>query len=209
MENYDESNEHNNVADSVYEAHNPVTNGDKFLKWPLVFSPLLLVMVNGGIYIGTYFPPMLILVAVALIVTLLVCLNISVKSLFERNIRKSASVALIPAFVALWFNFPKLFISEPQYIVSYIRFIANKNEYMSVVDALPKNKEPRYAVFSWGGFFTNPIQLIFDESDELSLPTERRSNAWWERIGENSEFKVCKHDARKLYSHFYVVGFNC
>jgi hypothetical protein len=97
----------------------------------------------------------------------------------------------------------------------YIKLSLNEKRYLDEVKLDKPNMDGfRYKEFDWGGgFMLNPVYLVYDESDELELPQDRRSKIWWNKVGanygENSEFARCQYGVHKIKQHFYVVNFSC
>lgn len=93
-------------------------------------------------------------------------------------------------------------------LIHYIRFKYHEETYLNEVSKADKTIL-QFVKFSWGGFMMNPTILVFDESDELSLPGKAKTEKWWSVVGKDSEFGVCNWDAEKISGHFYVVNFSC
>ncbi|MDP2025826.1 hypothetical protein [Sulfuriferula sp.] len=92
--------------------------------------------------------------------------------------------------------------------IEHVRFHVHKEEYLSNAE-MDRSNSPKFIRFSWGGFMLNPVDLVFDESDELSFPDRAKSESWWLRVGKQSEFGICNWSAYKVGEHFYVVRFSC
>jgi hypothetical protein len=50
--------------------------------------------------------------------------------------------------------------------------------------------------------------IVYDESDEVELPPGQQSAVWKARA-DLGDLSCGKWDARRLSSHFYLVGFAC
>jgi hypothetical protein len=50
--------------------------------------------------------------------------------------------------------------------------------------------------------------VVYDESDEIALPPGNQSAAW-KANPDLGELSCGNWDARRLSSHFYLVGFLC
>jgi len=68
---------------------------------------------------------------------------------------------------------------------------------------------PRLQRFSWlDGGWDAPIELVFDETDEIALPQGEQSEAWRARAANDSIY-ACRFSAYRLKGHFYQVYFAC
>jgi len=63
------------------------------------------------------------------------------------------------------------------------------------------------AEFLLGGGYATPSILVYDESRELLLPYENRSQTWHE-LHANSEYK-CAHTVQPVKTNFFLVNFAC
>jgi len=103
---------------------------------------------------------------------------------------------------------PRVYLGFMGRWIDYARFYVHKEEYLNNVE-MDRSNSPKFIRFSWGGFMLNPVDLVFDESDELSFPDRAKSEGWWLRAGKQSEFGTCNWGAHKVGEHFYVVRFSC
>ena len=55
-------------------------------------------------------------------------------------------------------------------LADQLRLRAVRASYEAAIKALPNTSEPRCVRLPWGGLLSGPIDLDFDESDELSQP---------------------------------------
>ena len=101
-----------------------------------------------------------------------------------------------------------------------IRLEIGRRHYRDEIAKLAPTDEPRLKLFDWGqsggaGVNTLIDTLVYDESDEISLPARERSAAWRERAG-----KLCPGTpmcavlwplsekttvVRKIDGHFYLL----
>jgi hypothetical protein len=82
---------------------------------------------------------------------------------------------------------------------TYSREIAN----------LPRGEGPRIATFLWRdlngfGLALGYEFLVYDESDEVALPEEKRSAAWKKNAGSDLECKLT--GVYHAFGHYYFVG---
>jgi hypothetical protein len=50
--------------------------------------------------------------------------------------------------------------------------------------------------------------VVYDESDEAALPTERQSDVW-KRRSAPTELSCGTYDIRPVGGHFYIADFAC
>lgn len=105
-------------------------------------------------------------------------------------------------------------IPHAAYSLDYARFLVMRPTYDADVARLPGNGR-RLAEFEWRGAFSpggSIIGVVYDETDELGLPYERRSAAWKKRM-EDTDL-TCGGDgplaeATALGGHYYLAYFGC
>ncbi len=79
--------------------------------------------------------------------------------------------------------------------------------YLADIAKLAMDKGPRLAIFDWGGF-AGSHAVVYDESDEIMLSKEKRSEAWKERIA-GTELACGVVAAEPVGRHFYIVRIGC
>ncbi len=91
--------------------------------------------------------------------------------------------------------------------------------YQAKIKAAANSQEPRLIWFFWrdaSGLFDETLKfLVFDESDELSLPNAERSASWKARaskaykIATNFYFEPTMPDeAQHLFGHYHTIMVN-
>jgi hypothetical protein len=100
------------------------------------------------------------------------------------------------------------FVRECNYLGGALRFAMTRSYYDQQVALLPIDGKPRLAVFNWGGMIWSSRGVVYDESDEIALPPGHQSAAW-KANPHLGELSCGNWDARRLSSHFYLVGFLC
>jgi hypothetical protein len=100
------------------------------------------------------------------------------------------------------------FVGGCNYLGGALRFAITRSYYDHQVALLPIDGKPRLAVFIWGGMIWWSRGVVYDESDEIALPPGHQSAAWKAKA-DFSELSCGNWDARRLSSHFYLVGFLC
>ena len=177
--------------------------------WFMVPGTLILI---GALPISTDFGVVLLEVPIALFLWV-VMIGWSAHRLVQwghgrqrlTNINPLAGASLA-AILAIFLYFP--FLHTCNYFGGALRFAATRSDYDRQVARLPANSKPRLVVFTWGGMIWASRGLVYDESDELSLPLGRQSAGWLARAG-GSEFGCGNWQALPLWSHYYLVSFPC
>jgi hypothetical protein len=100
------------------------------------------------------------------------------------------------------------FVRGCNYLGGALRFAVTRSYYDHQVALLPIDGKPRLAVFIWGGMIWSFRGVVYDESDEIALPPGNQSAAW-KANPDLGELSCGNWDARRLSSHFYLVGFLC
>ena len=73
---------------------------------------------------------------------------------------------------------------------------------------LPADQGPRLVVFDWGGMVWASTGLVYDETDQVSLPPGRQSADWLARAS-HSELSCEGYGVQSLWDHYYLVSFPC
>jgi hypothetical protein len=138
-------------------------------------------------------------------------------SIWHRRWRRAASVIVAPVIA---YGLIQL-ILHLGFTPGWIRFELGRQYYLAEIDKLPRGSEPRFKVFNWGqtggaAVVNNFFTLVFDESDEIALPAEKRSSDWSRRARSFCPgSQMCsilqpdppRHivDVVKISGHFYLV----
>jgi len=90
-------------------------------------------------------------------------------------------------------------------------FFVAKPSYDKVIAMLP-NDGSRFDEFNWGGLLFASKGVVYDETDQIAMPKDRRSAAWLARVGRGD--LMCGGSdlvapVQPLWSHYYVAGFGC
>ena len=78
----------------------------------------------------------------------------------------------------------------------------------------PSSGSFRYHEFKFGRFGCSYVTVIYDESDQIFLPSNERSAEWrevsgWDRLGRGDGGEGVCDSLKKLYSHFYLRSAYC
>ena len=199
-------------------------------RWTLTYL-LWCLAVFGLVWCGNELDRIFNLYILLVPILLLPLLMLSVYLLFgvivaayRRNFRSVLSIVLAPCFGIYFF----IGSSKSGVTPGWIRFEFQKSKYLSQVSQLQTPGVPRFKTWDWGGtggvavpniFYT----LIYDETDQILLPSAKRSTDWKQRIeslekgtelfsivtteqsqenaGDNNQSVYTTH----LDGHFYLV----
>jgi hypothetical protein len=164
---------------------------------------------------GLFFVMLLFLALVALI--MLVIAVVGVVALLRGRFKRAAALLLAPFIIAApLFLFAILRYEDMAF--DLIRFHFTKGTYAEVVDALsPAERASRILFFDWGeeGFAASAgsyYWLVYDESGEIALPVEERSQSWKQRADKEKRYfsdEKCVAKARRLSGHYYSAAMHC
>jgi hypothetical protein len=128
--------------------------------------------------------------------------------------KRAAALLLAPLIIASPFIFPILSLQFRAFELA--RLYLNRGYYDSVIEKLPADERAsKVVLFDWGatGFMlaTTDYSLVYDESGEIALPDEERSQAWKDRVYPQEHWDVyhCVTSARHLIGHYYSVAVRC
>lgn len=130
------------------------------------------------------------------------------------NFKRAAALLLAPFIVASPFIFP---IRPLEYrALELVRLYVNKGYYDAVIAKTPLTERASKVVFfDWGatGFMlaATDYSLVYDESGEIALPDEERSQEWKDRVYPREHWDAyrCVTCARHIIGHYYSVAINC
>ena len=142
-------------------------------------------------------------------------LIVGIKYIAHRYYKSAISLILIIPVLMLVFGLP--LIDEKNLgtrdIAYHIKFALHEKQYLEAIKLTqPDKKGFRYEEFIWSFRFGGEgTRLVYDESDEMGLPQDHRSQAWWKNIDEHSRryFETCLSGIYEIKSHFYVVRLVC
>jgi hypothetical protein len=90
-------------------------------------------------------------------------------------------------------------------------FLAVKPSYDKEIGMLPAD-DSRFHEFNWGGMLFASKGVVYDETDQIVMPKDRRSASWLARVKETD--LMCGGSelvapVRPLWSHYYLAYFGC
>jgi hypothetical protein len=204
------------AARSVHPAKSGPESPDqsRLLRWVVAIGlgvPLALIVLAAAplgtnfLYVTAGIPALLIAWAMAGVGALW----IAVRSAMRKDWRQCLVASLLPIVLLVVVAFdPVRFVRACNYIGDVAHFIVAKPYYDRQIAALPAGQGPRLATFDWGGMVWASFGVVYDETDQLSLPRGRQSPDWLERAS-HTELSCEGYDAQPLWDHYYLVSFAC
>ena len=174
--------------------------GVPFALIALAASPLG----NDFLYVVIGIPALLLTWALAGVGALVV----SARFAKRQEWRRCAIALVLPIVLLVVALDPVGFVRSCNHIGDLIHFIAGKPYYDRAVAALPTDHGPRLAVFDWGGMVSASFGLVYDETDQVSLPRARQSADWLKRAS-HSELSCEGYGVQPLWDHYYLASFPC
>ena len=135
-------------------------------------------------------------------------LTVSIRSAMQKQWRRCVLAAILPVVLLLVAFDPVRFVRACDYAGDVIHFIAMKSHYDRQIAALPADQRPGLLVFDWGGMSFASHGLVYDESDQVSLPKGSQSADWLAKAG-HTELSCEGYGARALWDHYYLADFPC
>ncbi|MDZ5650490.1 hypothetical protein [Nitrospirillum sp. BR 11828] len=126
----------------------------------------------------------------------------------RRRWRRALSLILLPLIVVPALKWREE-LARPIFVTGEVlHFLALRPVYLRRIQAMPDTSAPKLALFIWGGWLATSYGIVYDESDEVALPAERRSNAWTSRTDQTLLSCGYSLDA-DFGGHFYFVNLSC
>ncbi|EGY01091.1 transmembrane protein [Nitrospirillum viridazoti Y2] len=129
-------------------------------------------------------------------------------AMWRRRWRRALSLMLLPLAVIptlVWHQE----LARPLFLTGEIlHFHALRPIYLGRIKAMPNIGAPKLALFIWGDWLATSYGVVYDESDEVALPSERRSDAWTSRADQT--LLTCGYSLDMDFGgHFYFVSLSC
>ena len=196
-------------------------NKDAFLAMPIISVAVLffLQVVLFFLQIVWVYSISIYLLAILILMSdlifVLLCLYFGMNYIVKKRYKSALSLILAIPIIIFALGLPG--VSEwgkyARSVVYFSKFTLHEHEYVEQIKLTkPDERGFRYKEFIWSSRFGGEgLSLIYDESDELGMPQDHRSEEWWKNAGEHShvQFEDCKNSVRIIKAHFYVVSFNC
>ena len=133
---------------------------------------------------------------------------VSVRSAMRKEWRQCLIALVLPIVLLAVALDPIRFVRSCNYIGDVVHFIISKPYYDRAIAALPSDQRPRLVVFDWGGMTWASFGLVYDETDQISLPAGRQSADWLAQAS-HSELSCEGYGVQALWDHYYLASFPC
>jgi hypothetical protein len=138
----------------------------------------------------------------------LVALMVSIRSAMQKQWRRCALAAILPAVLLIVAFDPVRFVRACDYAGDVIHFVAMRSSYDRRIAALAADQRPRLVVFDWGGMSFASRGLVYDETDQIALPRGRQSADWLAQAS-HTELSCEGYGVQALWDHYYLADFPC
>jgi hypothetical protein len=135
-------------------------------------------------------------------------LAVGIRSAMRKDWRQCVIASALPIVLIAVALDPFGFVRSCNYLGDVAHFIVGKPYYDRQIAALPAGQRPRLVVFDWGGMAWASSGLVYDDTDQVSLPPGRQSADWLEEAN-HSELSCEGYGVRPLWGHYYLVSFPC
>ena len=185
----------------------------RLLRWAAAIGlgvPLALIAFAASplgpnfFYVLAGIPALLLLWVIAGLIALVV----SIRSAIQKDWRRCALAAILPVVLLIVAFDPIRFVRSCNHAGDVIHFLAMKSFYDRQIAALPADQRPGLVVFDWGGMSFASHGLVYDETDQISLPKGSQSADWLAQAG-HTQLSCEGYGARPLWDHYYLVDFPC
>ncbi|TWB24720.1 hypothetical protein FBZ89_101346 [Nitrospirillum amazonense] len=187
---------------------------DRPALWPVLAMATVsagLVMVDAALEWEPPFDALALLLVLALwCAAAMRAASLAVRARRQGQPRRAVSLALLPLAFLVTVVQPRLVMGGAQTLGDRLHFMIEYQEYLALIRATPDMGQPKLMLWGWGGFIVALTSLVYDESDEVTLPPERQSASWKARA-EHTDL-ACPYGywvRTALGAHFYAVGVGC
>jgi hypothetical protein len=191
----------------------PTAARSRFPVWLVAIGlgvPLALILLAASplgtdfIYVMVGIPALLFTWTIAGAAALVV----SARFAKRREWRRCVIALALPIVLLVVALDPFRFVRSCNYIGDVVHFIISKPYYDREIAALPSDQRPRLVVFDWGGMTWASSGLVYDETDQVSLPKGRQSADWLAQAN-HSELSCEGYGVQPLWDHYYLASFPC
>lgn len=186
---------------------------DRIVYWPLFIVLLVsaVLVICRASPIGPDFAYVLIGTPLLLLVLILAAVPAAMR--IPRLARGgrwrcAASYAVLPSVVLVNIAGPLAYLRACDLVGDLIHFEIMRDTYIASIEHLPDGHTPKLVVFNWGGMIWSSAGVIYDQSDEVTLPPEQQSPAWLERASK-TELGCGGYSVTSVGGHFYLAAFPC
>ena len=193
------------------EAQKPAPS--RLLPWVVAIGlgiPLALIALAASplgpnfVYVVVAIPALLFLWVIAGLGAFIV----SIRSAMQKKWRRCVIAAILSVVLFIVAFDPIRFVRSCNYIGDVIHFIVMKSYYDQTIAALPADYRPRLVVFDRGVMSWASHGLVYDETDQVSLPRGRQSADWLAQAGR-TELSCEGYGVQALWDHYYLADFPC
>lgn len=164
----------------------------------------------------------LFIIGIPILVTAARLLSSGIKYIANKRYQKGILSMLASPMLMSLFALPSAFLlmgdehlDFARDTAYYLKLTLHEKQYLEEIKlTVPDDRGFRFKLFNWGVNTSDAgesTELIYDESDEVALPPEQRSLAWWRSTGYNPETYMsgCPTEVRRIKSHFYALRDRC
>jgi hypothetical protein len=184
------------------------------IYWPIVLTflwPLALIAILSGPFglAVTGIWPVLLLWGLSAALALVFLIDFTTK----RDWLRASAMLPLPLTVVLAIVTASFNTDFAIYVINRARddlqLLVTLPTYSREISNLPHQDGPRIATFVWRdlngfGLALGYEFLVYDESDEIALPPEKRSAVWKKNAGSDLECKLT--GVYHAFGHYYFVG---
>jgi hypothetical protein len=185
----------------------------RFFRWLVAIGlavPLALIVFAAS-PLGTNFVYVIVGIPALLFAWVIAgvgALTVSIRSAMRKDWRRCVIASALPIALLVVAVDPIGFVRSCNYIGDVIHFIIAKPYYDREIAALPVDRRPGLVVFDWGGMVWASSGLVYDETDQVSLPRGRQSADWLAQAS-HSELSCEGYGIQPLWDHYYLASFPC
>lgn len=174
------------------------------LKRTIVLTFLLFITLSIKSIIPGLIATLAVLINMVFLIIKIIFICVNEKENLVKNVFKFTLITIMPILAII--SIPII-----EYTASYVFVMTRGNAFIQQIQSnpTPSFKYGRFKLYELIGH-SGPW-VIYDESEQLILPTQSRSPEWWQVSNESdeAEYADCWSPARKLYQHFFIRYFSC
>ncbi len=126
-----------------------------------------------------------------------------------RRAWRQCLVLLVLPLVMLFFGMdPNRLARACNHLGNLLHFALAKPSYDRQIASMPADRKPLLLNWDWGGMVWCSTGIVYDETDQVSLPEGRQSVDWLERAS-HTELSCEGYAVQPLWDHYYLASFPC
>ena len=145
-----------------------------------------------------------VLINMIFLVIKIIFISVNERENLGKKVFKFTFITMIPILAII--SIPII-----EYTASYVFVRTMGNSFIQQIPSNPNQS------FKYGRFKLSKLSahggpwVIYDESEQVILPAQSRSQEWWQVSNESDEAESvgCWSPARRLYNYFFIRYFNC